>query len=164
MNCETQLLTDQKLSSPIFTCCLVGCPDRWHLHLSLLFDVLDHTNHTFSESLWHPLSTDPLTTHPSATQTHPTHQTHKEPTLPDHFSTLWRSTPYKQNIFRNQVFTDSLTTHPSPTQTHQAHHMAFWVSHSLLCLVWVILCYLLAILLKTTKLCSIKHQLAHSLW
>ena len=27
-NCETQLLTDQKLSSPIFTCCLVGCPDR----------------------------------------------------------------------------------------------------------------------------------------
>ena len=29
-------------------------------------DVLYHTNQTFSESSWHPLSTDPLTTHPRA--------------------------------------------------------------------------------------------------
>ena len=79
--CETQLLTDQKLSSPIFACCcLLFVPHRWHLHLSPLYDVLDHTNHTFSESLWLPLSTDPLTTHPSPTQTHKTHQTHQEPT------------------------------------------------------------------------------------
>ena len=88
---------------------LVGC----------LYYVLDHTNHTFSESLWHPLSTDPLTTHPSPTQTHQTHQTHKEPTLPDHFSTLWRSTPYKQNIFWN-LMTPSfhwLTDHSPITYT-----------------------------------------------
>ena len=80
-NCETQLLTDQKLSSSIFPCCCSFVrPDRWHLHFSPLYDVLDHTNHTFSESLWLPLSTDPLTTHPSPTQTHKTHQTHQEPT------------------------------------------------------------------------------------
>ena len=35
------------------------------LHLYPLFDVLDHTNHTFSENSWHPLSTVPLPTHPS---------------------------------------------------------------------------------------------------
>ena len=28
--------------------------------LTLLYDVLDHTNQIFSESLWHPLSTGPL--------------------------------------------------------------------------------------------------------
>ena len=39
---------------------------------------------TFSESSWQALSTDPLTTHPSPTQTH---QTHPEPTQPDLFST-----------------------------------------------------------------------------
>ena len=39
------------------------------------------------------------------------------------------------------VSTDSMTTHPSPTQTHQAHHMAFWVSHSLLCLVYTQDCH-----------------------
>ena len=124
-NCETQLLTDQKLSSPIFTCCLVGCPDRWHIHLSPLFDVLDHTNHTFSESLWHPLYTDPLTTHPSPTQTHQTHQTHPEPNRPDHFST--HSAVFKPYIFWNLMASTihwhiALTTSPSPTQTHKTHH------------------------------------------
>ena len=50
-NCETQRFTDQKLSSPIFACCLFVrlsvCSDRWHLHLSQLYDVLDHKNHTW---------------------------------------------------------------------------------------------------------------------
>ena len=48
-----------------------------------------------------------------------TDQTHKEPTLPDHFSTLWRSTPYKQNIFWN-LMTPSihwLTDHSPITHT-----------------------------------------------
>ena len=36
--------------------------------------VFDHTNHVFSESSWHPLSTDPLSTHPSPTKTHHAHQ------------------------------------------------------------------------------------------
>ena len=43
------------LSSSIFTClfvCLVVRPSAWwHLHLSPLYDVRDHTNHIFSESL-----------------------------------------------------------------------------------------------------------------
>ena len=31
----------------MFPCCSVVRPDRWHLHLSALYDVLDHTNHTW---------------------------------------------------------------------------------------------------------------------
>ena len=58
-------------------------------------------------------------------------------------SAIWFFRPYKPYIFWKLmtstiqwiVSTDPLTTHPSPTQTHQAHHVAFWVSHSLLCLV-----------------------------
>ena len=53
----TQRFPDQKLSSTIFPCCL-SVPHQWHLHLSPRYDVLVHTNHTFSEGLWHPLSTD----------------------------------------------------------------------------------------------------------
>ena len=84
LNCyETQLLTDQELSSSTFPRCMFVCPSG-----PVTSPLLDHTNHTFLESLWLPLSTD------------------------------------------------SLTTHPSPTHSHQAHHMAFWVSHSLLCLVF----------------------------
>ena len=45
--CETQRFTDQKLSSSIFACRSFVRPDRWHLHLSQLYDVLDHTNHTW---------------------------------------------------------------------------------------------------------------------
>ena len=49
--CETQRLTDQKLSSSIFPCrSFVCCPSR--MVTSLLYDVLGHTNHTFSESSW----------------------------------------------------------------------------------------------------------------
>ena len=101
-------------------------PHRWRLHISPLYDVLDHTNQIFSESLWHPLSTDSLTTHPSPTQTHQTHQTHPEPSRPDHFSTLWHSAVFKPYIFWNLMTSTihwpiALTTSPSPTQTH--HYM-----------------------------------------
>ena len=74
--CETQILTDQKLTSSTFPCCVFVCPSK-----SVTSPLLDHTNHTLLESL-------------------------------------------------------GLTHHP--TQTHQAHHMAFWVSHSLLCLRFII--------------------------
>ena len=52
----------------------------WHPTLSPLYDLLDHTNQIFSESLWHPLSTDPPTTRPFHFLTH---QTHPKPTQPD---------------------------------------------------------------------------------
>ena len=60
---KLSLPTAQKLSSPIFPCLSLfvvvrRCPAWWHLPLSPLYDVLDHTNHKFSESSWHPLSTD----------------------------------------------------------------------------------------------------------
>ena len=45
----------------------------WHPTLSPLYDLLDHTNQIFSESLWHPLSTDPPTTRPLHFLTHQTH-------------------------------------------------------------------------------------------
>ena len=38
----------------------------WHPTFSPLYEHLDHTNQIFSESLWHPLSTDPPTTHPDS--------------------------------------------------------------------------------------------------
>ena len=41
-----------------------------HPTLSPLYDLLDHINQIFSESLWHPLSTDPPTTHPTWPFTH----------------------------------------------------------------------------------------------
>ena len=69
-----------------FVC--LSVPHRWHLHLSPLYDVLDQTNQIFSESKWLPLSTDPLTTYPSPTQTHQT-----QPTWP--FLHLWRSSLFK---------------------------------------------------------------------
>ena len=75
--CETQLPTDQKLSSSTFLRYMFVCPSR-----PVTSPLLDHTNHTFLESLW-------------------------------------------------------LTHHP--TQTHQTHHMAFWVSHSLLCQVYMLM-------------------------
>ena len=36
-------------------------PQRWHPTLSPLYDLSDHINQIFSESLWHLLSTDPPT-------------------------------------------------------------------------------------------------------
>ena len=57
--CETQILTDQKLTSSTFPCCVLVCPSK-----SVTSPLLDHTNHTFLESLW-------LTHHP--TQTHQAH-------------------------------------------------------------------------------------------
>ena len=46
-------------------CVCVRLSQAWHLSLSPLWKVLDHTNHTFSESTWQPLSTSgpPLTHH-----------------------------------------------------------------------------------------------------
>ena len=90
--CETQILTDQKLTSSIFPRYMFVCPSR-----PVTSPLLDHTNHTFLESLW-------------------------------------------------------LTHHP--TQTHQAHHMAFWVSHSLLCLCSIIyLCPPNQILFSNCEFC-----------
>ena len=43
----------------------VCCPQAWHPILSPLYDLLYHTNQIFSESLWHPLSTDPLVNCPT---------------------------------------------------------------------------------------------------
>ena len=44
--------------------------DQLYSPIYPLYDLVDHTNHIFSESSWHPLSTDPLPTHQSPTQTH----------------------------------------------------------------------------------------------
>ena len=50
-NCETQSHIEHWLSSSIFTCSFVRPSAWWHLHFSPLYDVLDHTNHIFSENL-----------------------------------------------------------------------------------------------------------------
>ena len=76
--CETQILTDEKLTSSTFPCCVFVCP---------------------SKSVTSPL-----------------------------FSTLWCFRPYKPYISRKLM---------TPT----THHMAFWVSHSLLCLSFIIYLY-----------------------
>ena len=62
---------------PIFTFCpSVRCPSQsWHPTFSHLYDPLDHTNQIFSESLWHPLSTDQQTTHTSPLLTNQTNST-----------------------------------------------------------------------------------------
>ena len=92
-----------------------------HSSINLLYDVLDHINHIFSESLWYPLSTDPLPTHPSPTQTHHTHKTHQESTNMTIYplDDIWH---YTNRIFYetscHPLSTDPLPTHPSPTQTH----------------------------------------------
>ena len=49
-HCEKQRLTDQQLSSSIFPCCPVL--SRPPFVTSPIYDVLDHTNHIFSESSW----------------------------------------------------------------------------------------------------------------
>merc|ERR1712055_1062779 len=46
--CETQILTDQKLTSSTFPCWVFVCPSK-----SVTSPLLDHTNHTFLESLTH---------------------------------------------------------------------------------------------------------------
>merc|ERR1712110_1226181 len=51
-NCETQRLTDQKLSSSIFPCCCSLSVRPSRMVTSPLYDVLGHTNHIFSESSW----------------------------------------------------------------------------------------------------------------
>ena len=48
--------------------------------ISALNDVLHYTNQIFSEGWWHPLSSNPLPTHPSPTQTHHTHKIQPQPT------------------------------------------------------------------------------------
>ena len=98
------------------------------------YDVLHYTNHIFSESWWHPLTSNPLPTHPSPTQTHHTHKTHPQPTLYGHFSTLWCSTLYKPYIFWKLMTpiiqwlsAHSPIAHTDPTiptnPTHNPFHM-----------------------------------------
>ena len=77
----------------------------------------------------HPLTHWPLTHHPQR----PTRPT--KPTISPLYDVLHDTNQIFSETSWQPVSTDSLTTHPSLTQTHQAHHMAFWVSHSLLCLV-----------------------------
>ena len=48
VNCETQRLIDQQPSSFVFPCCSLSL--RPASVTSPLYDVLGHTNHTFSES------------------------------------------------------------------------------------------------------------------
>ena len=93
----------------------------WPFPYFMLYDVLHFTNHIFTDSSWHPLSLDPLTTHPSPTQTHQIHQTHPDPTQPDPFS------PQRPLSTPNDH---------SPTYTLLAvwanltcHSLTFWVSH-----------------------------------
>ena len=50
MNCVTQPSSIQRLSSSIFPCSSFVRTSR--MVTSPLYDVLDHTNHTFSESYW----------------------------------------------------------------------------------------------------------------
>merc|ERR1712105_377545 len=47
-----------------------------YMTISPIYDVLHNTNHIFSESWGHPLSSNPLPTHPSPKQTHHPHKTH----------------------------------------------------------------------------------------
>merc|ERR1712110_124241 len=55
-NCETQRLTDQKLSSSIFPCCCSLSVRPSRMVTSPLYDILGHTNHIFSESSWSRIS------------------------------------------------------------------------------------------------------------
>ena len=51
-NCESQQSLVNLLTSTVFTLLFVCLSSPWwHLHLSPSYDVLDHTNHIFSESL-----------------------------------------------------------------------------------------------------------------
>ena len=91
---------------------------------NLTISPLYSTNRILFESSRHPLSTDPLTTFPSPTQTHQTHQTHSDSTRPERFFTLWRywlCKPYICLEFMATTPTNPLTIHPSPAQTHQTH-------------------------------------------
>ena len=49
-HCETQRFPDQKLSSSIFPCRCLSCIDNIFTYLYYIYAILDHTNHTFSES------------------------------------------------------------------------------------------------------------------
>ena len=60
-------------SHSVVRCPLSVRPQASHPSISPLYDILDHTNQIFSESLWHPLSTHPppLTRDPNTnTQIH----------------------------------------------------------------------------------------------
>ena len=79
------------LAELLYLLCLSSfVPHTSHLLSSPLYGVSDHTNHTFSETSWHsvhyPLTHCPLTTHPSPTQTHQTHQAH-----PSYHMAFWVS-------------------------------------------------------------------------
>ena len=85
--CETQILTDQKLTSSTFICCVFVCPSK-----SVTSPLLDHTNHTFLESLW-------LTHHP--TQTHQAHH-----------MAFWVSHSLLLSSFTNNYIVGSWTFNP----------------------------------------------------
>ena len=91
-----------------------------HMTIYQMYDVLDHTNHIFSESSWHPLSSNLMPTHPSPTQTKHTHKpTHNPPFMT--ISPLYDVLHYTNHIFSESwwhlLSNDSLPTQQSPTQT-----------------------------------------------
>ena len=69
--------------------------------ISALNDVLHYTNQIFSEGWWHPLSSNPLPTHPSPTQTHYTHKIHPQPT-----NIIWPVN--KDNVDKDKVDKDKV--------------------------------------------------------
>ena len=93
---STNLQFCEQNSSSIFT---FRCPSSqsWHPNFSSLYDVWNYKNHTFSESLRRPLSTDPPTTHSSPSW--PT-----RPTQPDLLSIIQR--------FYVNVYQPSGSCHP----------------------------------------------------
>ena len=101
-NCETQRFTDQKLSSSIFACCLF-VPHRWYISPLFFTTVLDHTDHTFSESSWHPLTFWPSDHSPT--------QTHTQSDLPNPPRTqTWPFMAF-YIIHTNQIFSET-SWHP----------------------------------------------------
>ena len=92
---------------------------------SPLYDVLHYTNHIFSESSWHPLSSNLMPTHPSPTQTKHTHKpTHNPPFMT--ISPLYDVLHYTNHIFSeiwwHLLSNDPLTNHPHrPYHTHKTH-------------------------------------------
>ena len=130
--CQTQQFTDHKLSSSIFPLSrnsnistYVHCMMLKTMHAIFFWKLMTPTI---------KVSTDPLTTHPSPTQTH---ETHPEPIQPDHFSTRPR-TLYKP--FYSWKLTTA-TIHWRPNDHSPTHRLltvwnqrtwdslTFWVSH-----------------------------------
>ena len=94
------------------------------------YDVLDHTNHTFSESSWYQLSTNPLSTHTSSTQvTDPPNPLRTHLTWPFlHFMTFYTiQTKYFLKPHDNQY---PLTHWPLTHHLHRPTKPTIWPSES----------------------------------